>query len=150
LRSRHTVPETGIVVLTALNDRSHLARLPLDQSQGWAYLLKQSVPDLSAVLSAIRGSIAGMLALDSNWISAMWPRENPAIAGLTPRQLAVLRLIADGFNNAAIAEQLGLVEKSIETYINAIYQEMGLAHEPNISSRVSATLIYLEDSAKYA
>jgi DNA-binding NarL/FixJ family response regulator len=142
-------PETGIVVLTALNDRSHLARLPLNQSQGWAYLLKQSVPDLSAVLSAVRGSIDGMLALDPNWISVMWPRENPAISGLTPRQLAVLRLIANGFNNAAIAEQLGLVEKSIETYINAIYQEMGLAHEPNINSRVSATLIYLEDSAKF-
>jgi DNA-binding NarL/FixJ family response regulator len=150
LRVKAQRPETGIVILTGQKDRRYLARLPLHQSQGWAYLHKQSVSDLDAVLRAIRGSIAGMLALDANWISAMWPRENSAIARLTPRHLEVLQLITRGFNNAAIAEQLGLLETSIEAYINAIYQELGLSHERNISRRVSATLIYLADSTEHA
>ena len=146
LRIKEKRPETGIVVLSSHKDRRYVTSLPLGESAGWAYLLKQSVPDLSAVLRAVRGSIEGMLALDANWISAMWPREDSAIARLTPRQLEVLRLIAQGFNNAAIAEELGLAVKSIEIYINAIYQELHLSQEPSINARVRATLVYLEES----
>ena len=139
-------PETGIVILSSHKDRRYVTSLPLEERPGWAYLLKQSVPDLAAVSRAIRGSISGTLALDSNWISSLCPRRGSAVAGLTPRQLEVLQLIAGGFSNAAIAEQLGLMEKSVEIYINAIYQELSLSHEPSINARVSATLRYLEES----
>ena len=42
------------------------------------------------------------------------------MARLTPRKMEVLQLIAQGYNNASIAEQLFIVEKSVETYINSI------------------------------
>jgi len=58
----------------------------------------------------------------------------------------VLELLAQGYNNASIAQKLALSEKSVETYINTIYQELQLSNEPGIHARVKATLLYLEGS----
>jgi len=42
-------PKTGVVILSAHRDRRYVMSLPLEASRGWAYLLKQSVPDIDAV-----------------------------------------------------------------------------------------------------
>ena len=68
------------------------------------------------------------------------------MARLTPRQREVLELIAQGYNNAGIAQRLYLAEKSVESYINAIYQELQLSGEQDVNARVKATLLYLQDS----
>jgi DNA-binding NarL/FixJ family response regulator len=139
-------PETGVVILSAHSDRRYITSLPLEQSSGWGYLLKQTVPDVAAVVRAIEGSIHGMMVLDPLVVKGLHPRQGSALALLTPRRREVLELIAQGYNNAAIAEMLVITEKSVETYINAIYQELGVSREHGIHSRVRATLIYLEDS----
>jgi len=54
--------------------------------------------------------------------------------------------MSQGYNNAAIAERLGLSGKSVETYINVIYQALGLSNEQEINARVKATLLYLDDT----
>ena len=146
LRIKERRPETGIVILSSHRDRRYVTSLPLERGAGWAYLLKQSVPDLATIVRAIHGSIDGMLVLDSTLVKSLSPREGSALGGLTARQRQVLQLIAEGYSNAAIASELGLAEKSVEIYINAIYQELGLSHEPGINPRVQATLVYLEDS----
>ena len=139
-------PGTGIVILSAHNERRYVTSLPLENTSGWAYLLKQSVPDVSAVVRAIEGSINGMMVLDPAVVMNLQPRQGSAVSRLTKRQRQVLELIAQGYNNAAIAEELILTEKSVETYINAIYQELGVSREHGIHSRVTATLAYLDDS----
>ena len=77
---------------------------------------------------------------------AEFDKEGSKLEGLTPRQMEVLELIAQGYNNAAIAERLSLSEKSVETYINVIYQQLHVSHEADLHSRVKATLIYLQES----
>jgi DNA-binding NarL/FixJ family response regulator len=139
-------PNTGIVILSAHNERRYVTSLPLENTSGWAYLLKQSVPDISAVVRAIEGSINGMMVLDPAVVMNLQPRQGSAVARLTNRQRQVLELIAQGYNNAAIAGELVLTEKSVETYINAIYQELGVSREQGIHSRVTATLAYLNDT----
>ena len=146
LRIKEERPQTGIVILSAHSDRRYVMSLPLEHSHGWAYLLKQSVQDMAAVVRAILGTKAGMVVLDPAVVSSLLPRQGSTVARLTPRQQEVLELIAQGYNNAAIAEQLILSEKSVETYINAIYQELHLSNEPDIHARVKATLFYLENS----
>jgi len=140
-------PETGIVILSAHSDRRYVTSLPLEDSQGWAYLLKQTVPDLAAVMRAIEGSKAGMVVLDPAIAARLQPRQGSALARLTPRHQDVLQLLAQGYKNAAIAKELSLSEKSVETYINVIYQELHLSYEPSINARVKATLLYLESSS---
>jgi DNA-binding NarL/FixJ family response regulator len=143
---KEKLPDTGIVILSVHADRRYVTSLPLDDSKGWAYLLKQTAPDLSTVIRAIEGSRTGMLVLDPEMLKYLRPREGSALSRLTPRQQEVLQLIAQGYNNASIAEKLTLSEKSVETYINIIYQELSLSNEPDIHARVKATLLYLHES----
>lgn len=146
LRIKQERPQTGIVILSAHKDRRYLTSVPFGESPGWSYLLKQTVPDLDTVVRAIQGAVSGMVVLDPAVVAALRPRHGSTLAGLTPRQQQVLELIAQGHNNAAIAQRLVLTEKSVETYINAIYQELGLSGERDIHARVKATLFYLLES----
>ena len=97
-------------------------------------------------MRAISGSIDGMVVLDPSVVKSLQPKTGTAAASLTPRQQQVLELIAQGYNNTAIADRLGLTEKSVETYINAIYQTMQVSGGQGTHSRVRATLMYLEES----
>jgi len=138
--------EIGIVILSVHKDRRYVSSLPLSESPGWAYLLKQTVPDLSSVLRAIQGSVDGLVVLDPAVVETLQPRRGSAAARLTPRHRQVLELIAQGYNNTAIAHQLSLTEKSVETYINSIYQVLQIPGGEGVHARVKATLVYLEDS----
>jgi DNA-binding NarL/FixJ family response regulator len=146
LQIKKDLPETGIVILSVHSDRRYVTSLPLDETKGWAYLLKHTVPDVATLVRAIEGSKMGMLVLDPMMVKNLRPKEGSTLEGLTPRQMEVLELIAQGYNNAAIAERLSLSEKSVETYINVIYQELHVSHEAEVHSRVKATLIYLQES----
>ena len=146
LQIKEETPQIGIVILSAHSDRRYVTSLPLDDSQGWAYLLKQTVPDLAAVVRAIEGSKAGMVVLDPLVMAGLRPRQGSVVASLTRRQQEVLELLAQGYGNAAIAQRLTLSEKSVETYINAIYQALHVSDEPGIHARVKATLLYLQSA----
>ncbi|UCC60724.1 MAG: response regulator transcription factor [Dehalococcoidia bacterium] len=146
LQIKNEKPEMGVVILSAHSERRYVTSLPLDEIQGWAYLLKQTVPDLATVVRAIQGSKVGMVVLDPAVVAGLRPRQGSAVARLNPRHQEVLELLAQGYSNAAIAHQLRLSRKSVETYINAIYQELHLSHEPDVHARVKATLLYLESS----
>jgi len=146
LRIKAARPSTGIVILSNHNDRRYLSGVPFNESTGWAYLLKQSIPDLETVVRAIDGTKAGMVVLDPAVVLSLRPKEGSSIASLSPRQREVLELIAQGFTNSAIAARLTLTEKSVETYINGIYHALGLSSDRSVHARVKATLLYLEDS----
>lgn len=146
LQIKEERPATGIVILSAHNDRRYLTSLPLQEKPGWSYLLKQTVPDVATVVRAIQSSIDGMVMLDPGVVMSLRPRRSTALARLTPRKLEVLQLIAQGHNNASIAETLFIAEKSVETYINSIYQDLGVSGEHGIHARVKAALVFLEES----
>jgi DNA-binding NarL/FixJ family response regulator len=55
-------------------------------------------------------------------------RESP-LARMTPRELDVLREMAQGHGNAGIATRLSLSESSVEKYVNSIFAELGLTAE---------------------
>ena len=62
---------------------------------------------------------------------------------LTPRELDVLREMAEGKNNAAIAETLLLTTRSVEKVIHSIFLKLGLAWETSAHKRVKAVILYL-------
>lgn len=146
LEIKRNRPQTGIVLLSSHRDRRYFTSLPLEQQAGWSYLLKQSVADVSALVRAIQGSADGMIVLDPALVSGLRPKPDTSLSRLTPRQRDVLELIAQGYSNAGIAEQLSLTERSVETYVSILYQELGVSGERESSARVKATLIALEES----
>ena len=137
----------GIIILSAHKEREYLNLMAAQEMSGWSYLLKQSVTDAEALVRAIQGAASGLVVMDPSVVDNMRPRQGSLTAGLTPRQQEVLAMMAQGFNNSAIAEQLVLGTKSVENYINAIYQELSLTHNSPLHPRVQAVLSYIRDSA---
>ena len=135
-----------MVILSMHKDKEYISNLSAEEASGWSYLLKQSVGDTAALGRAIEGSAAGFVVLDPEVVNGLRPKQGSVAARLTPRQREVLSLMAQGYNNAAIADKLVLGHKSVENYINAIYQELNIAQSDLIHPRVSAVLNYIQDS----
>jgi DNA-binding NarL/FixJ family response regulator len=64
-------------------------------------------------------------------------------AALTPRELEILGLIAEGRSNTAIAEILVVTKRAVERHINAIFRKLELEESEDVSRRVTAALLYL-------
>jgi DNA-binding NarL/FixJ family response regulator len=139
-------PEVGIVLLSMLKEKEALASLPRHVSNGWSYLLKQSVANVEALSRAIDGAAAGLMMVDPELTRMLVPRVGGALAGLTPRQTSVIELMAQGYNNSAIAAQLSVSEKSVENYVNAVYQQLQVRADDAMHPRVQAVLAFLRES----
>ena len=115
-----------------------------------AYLLKDRVSDLAQLLGALREVARGRLGhrpagRRGAGRSAGPARESP-LARLTPRELDVLREMAQGRGNAGIAQALFLSESSVEKHVNAIFAKLDLASEQQVHRRVAAVLTFLRDA----
>jgi len=133
-------PDMGIVILSSHREREYLSLIAAEESSGWSYLLKQSVTDSGALARAIEGASSGLVVMDPTVVNSLKPRKGSVTSGLTPRQQEMLTMMAQGYNNAAIAEKLVLGTKSRANYINAIYQELNLSNNGPLHPRVQAVL----------
>ena len=139
-------PQTGIVVLSSHKDKEYVASVPFEQGSGWSYLLKQSVSDVDTLVRAIDGCAHGLMVVDPELLEDLVPQEGSRLATLTPRQLDVLKFLAQGYNNAGIATRLSLATKSVENYINGIFLRLDVSGEEDVHARVKATLLFLQES----
>lgn len=144
LTLRETLPTVGVLLLSNHADAELLAGVRPEQLAGWSYVLKRSVADVAALVRAIEGAAAGLVVLDPELVRLRSGRLPGPLGGLTPRQRQVLELIAQGYANAAIAERLGLAEKTVENQINLLYQALGIDRgDGGLHVRVQAVLTYL-------
>ena len=145
-RIKQERPDVGIVLLSMHADKEYLTRLTPKESAGWSYLLKSSVSDVESLTRAIEGAASGLTVLDPQLVTSLHPKPNSNLDSLTPRQRDVMELMSQGHNNAAVAERLGIAEKSVENYINGIYDHLGVTDDGGAHPRVKAVLAYLEQS----
>ena len=54
--------------------------------------------------------------------------EDPLLSRLTPREISILELIAEGLTNREIADRLCLAEKTIKNYVSNLLAKMGVRH----------------------
>jgi len=146
---RHTHPETGVVVLSQFVEPRWALELFQGGAEGRAYLLKERVDDSSALVAAIRAVADGGSVVDprvvESLVAAGARAESSRLAELTPRERDVLREMAEGKNNAAIAASLVLTEGSVEKVIHSVFAKLGLTWEANVHRRVKAVLFYLAE-----
>ena len=150
-RLRESHPEIGVVVLSQYGNPKYVLALLEGGSGRRAYLLKERVEDLDQLAGAIRTVAEGGSVIDSKVVEALVAQtarddESP-LAQLTPRERDVLREMAEGKNNAAIAEALVLTERSVQKVIHSIFLKLGLTWEPAVHKRVKAVILYLAESA---
>lgn len=135
-------PQVGMVLLTAHRSMHYLSDMLPAEAYGWSYLMKQSVRDIATLTRAVEGAAAGFTVLDPALVRDANLRQGSRLGGLTPRQQQVIALLAQGYSNASIAQQLSLGTKSVENYINALYQEFQISRDEPVHPRVTAALIY--------
>ena len=149
LRAEH--PDVGVVVLSQYLEPSYALALFEAGTERRAYLLKERVHDVGQLAAAIRAVAEGGSVVDPKVVEALVAekarREDSPLNELTPRERDVLREMAEGKNNAAIAEALRLSERTVEKVIHAIFLKLGLAWEPAVHKRVKAVLFYLSGTA---
>jgi DNA-binding NarL/FixJ family response regulator len=150
-RLRDTHPEVGVVVLSQYATPSYALALLDGGSARRAYLLKERVSDVEQLVAAIRTVADGGSVIDPKVVEVLVARdaraEDSPLNELTPREHDVLREMAEGKNNAAIAEALVLTERSVEKVIHSIFLKLGLTWEPAVHKRVKAVVLYLGESA---
>jgi DNA-binding NarL/FixJ family response regulator len=154
VHAAHTIrrdhPDVGVVVLSQHADEAYAFELLKNGTAGLAYLLKDRVGDIDALVRALREVCRGGSVVDSIVVEALIARRarlvNSLVGTLTPRELEVLRAMATGGTNAAIAAALNLSQSAVEKYVSAIFLKLGLS-EPDVDRRVAAVLSYLRDSA---
>jgi NarL family two-component system response regulator LiaR len=125
-RIREVAPSTRVIALTSFADDEKV--FPAIKAGAAGYLLKDVRPaDLAdAVRKASRGeallapSVAARLMQEVSG-------ERQAPAGLTERELEVLRLIARGMSNKQIAKELVVSEKTVKTHVSNILAKLHLA-----------------------
>ena len=148
---RTTHPEVGVVVLSQYGEAGYAVALLEGGTAGRAYLLKERVDDLGQLIGAIRSVAAGGSMIDPKVVEGLVAEkariEASPLSELTPRERDVLREMAEGKNNAAIAESLVLTERSVEKVIHSIFLKLGLGWEPSIHKRVKAVILFLAEGA---
>ncbi len=146
IRERH--PDTGIVVLSQFSEPAFVLALFENGSEGLAYLLKDRV-NPGELERAVRAVASGGSAVDAKIVDVLVQGRNnrpSAIDPLTPREREVLSRIAEGLNNAAVAEALVLSEKAVANHINSIFSKLELGDDEGAHRRVKAVLLWLAES----
>lgn len=122
---RNQSPETAVLMLTAYDDDAYVRGLV--QAGAMGYVLKDEAPE--ALVQAVR-----TVAQGGTWFSkpvvahlvhptAPDARDHP---DLTQRELQIVRLIAQGWDNARIAVELSLSEQTIRNYVSRLYGKIGV------------------------
>jgi DNA-binding NarL/FixJ family response regulator len=145
LRSSH--PEIGVVVLSQHAEPLYATALFDQGSDRRAYLLKERLRDREDLGHALRQVAGGGSVVDPRVVEELLAlqrrREGSRLDQLTPRELEILGLIAEGKSNSAIAGTLVITKRAVERHINAIFLKLNLRDEEDVSRRVKAVLLYL-------
>jgi DNA-binding NarL/FixJ family response regulator len=147
LELRERVPETGILVVSQYVEQAYASELLADGRGGVGYLLKDRVMDVDDFIDAVRRVGEGGTALDPEVVAQLFTRRRRAdspLDRLTPRELEVLGLMAEGRSNAGIADALTLTVGAVEKHIANILTKLRLPPSGSDHRRVLAVLTYLQ------
>lgn len=126
-------------VLVVTNYDTDADILGVIEAGACGYILKDTPP--TELLAAVRSAAAGESALSPTVASKLLTRVRRADTTLSPREIEVLRLVADGRSNREIAKELFLGETTVKSHLVHIYTKLG------VRSRTSAVARAREQGA---
>jgi len=146
IQARAARPGLPVLVLSQHVEPLYARELLAGPGGGVGYLLKDRVSDVRRFVEAVRTVAGGGTVLDPEVVAQLLARRARAepLLGLTPRELEVLGLMAEGRSNAATAARLVITEKAVSKHINSIFTKLGLPPSEDDNRRVLAVLAYLD------
>jgi len=142
---RQQYPDVAVLVLSQYVEENYATELVAGRSRGVGYLLKDRVADVADFVEALRRVAAGGTALDPEVVSQLLSRSRrkDPLERLTPRELEVLRLMAEGRSNTAIASALVVTEGAVEKHVSSIFAKLDLPPTDTDHRRVLAVLRFI-------
>jgi len=148
IRGEH--PEIGVVVLSRSAEEAYAYELLRDGAAGLGYLLKERVADIEELVRALNEVAKGGSVLDpkvvESLVSAKERMADSPIAQLTDHEREVLEQMAQGKDDAAIAEALSMTERAVGERIDSLIRKIGLPEESDVPRRVTAVLSFLREA----
>ncbi len=119
-------PDTAVAVMTGSDSRADVVAA-LDAGV-LGFIPKTLSPE--ATKSAIAAVLRGETYVPARLLRATEPSDpaRPAMAGLTPRQQDVARLLAKDLSTAEIARELALGEQTVKVYLAGLYRALGVGN----------------------
>ena len=133
IKSRY--PRVRIMMLTTFDDRPNIQQALAAGADG--YLLKTD--KISGIAEKLRVMMSGAGVLGAEVLRKLTPTENPALGTLTPREIEIARLVAQGLTNKEIAAELFLSEGTIRNNIVIIMDKL------NVTNRTQLGMTYYSD-----
>lgn len=135
-----------VLVLTVSDDEDDLASAMSAGAQG--YLLKDMEPaelvnalrDIQSGRTVVAPELAGVLARVVQGESVEPERQETPFSDLTPRELEILCLLAEGQSNKVIARNLGISDGTVKLHVKAVLRKL------NVHSRVEAAVMAVEQN----
>jgi DNA-binding NarL/FixJ family response regulator len=141
---RRQYPRVAILVLSQYVEERYATDLLAGGAQGVGYLLKDRVAQVSDFLDALHRVAAGGTALDPEVVAQLLVRHrDDPIDRLTPRELQVLGMMAEGRSNNAIVDALHVSHSAVEKYVSSIFAKLDLPPTDTENRRVLAVLKFL-------
>ena len=146
LEARRLRPQTAVLIVSQYVEHAYAAELLADARGGVGYLLKDRIMDVAEFVEAVRRVAAGGTALDPEVVAQLFTTRNRAgpLERLSPRELEVLALMAEGRSNAGIAEALVVTVGAVEKHVASILHKLDLPPSESDHRRVLAVLEYLQ------
>ncbi|MFG2664498.1 response regulator [Streptomyces sp. NPDC048387] len=143
LRARH--PGLPVLVLSQYVATAYANQLfgggPADGG-GLGYLLKDRVGEVAEFLDALDRVADGQTVIDPEVVRVLLRAVDKPLLRLTPREREVLALMAEGFNNQAVARRLTITEASVVKHSSNIFMKLDLDPAEG-NRRVLAVLAHL-------
>jgi DNA-binding NarL/FixJ family response regulator len=137
-------PGIAVLVLSQYVEERYATDLLSERTSAVGYLLKDRVAQVSDFLDALRRVAAGGTALDPEVVTQLLVRHrDDPIDRLTPRELQVLGMMAEGRSNNAIVDALRVSHSAVEKYVSSIFAKLDLPPTDTENRRVLAVLKYL-------
>jgi DNA-binding NarL/FixJ family response regulator len=145
LAARKQIPGMPVLVLSQYVEQLYARELLADGKGAVGYLLKDRVFDAVQFVDAVRRVAGGGTAMDPEVIAKLLVHgsSREPLGTLTPRELEVLGLMAEGRSNAAIAAKLVVTERAVAKHTSNIFAKLDLPPSDDDNRRVLAVLAYL-------
>ncbi len=142
---RTAFPQIGILLLSAHVEVETAMDL-LEGGERIGYLLKSRVMDAADFVDAVERIARGGSVVDPALVQELLGarRRDDPLAELTPRELDVLALMAEGRSNNGIAHRLYITEGAVEKHVRSILRKLRLPTTEDDHRRVLAVVTYLE------
>ena len=147
-RIRAARPEIGLLLLSHYAETHYLMRVLEIGTERIGYRLKERVAGVQVLGDTLERISGGEIVIEpvlaKRLVQNQAGRDDDPLDSLTEREMDVLRLMAEGRTNNAIAGELFVSSKAVEKHIAAIFTKLDIPGDPTVHHRrVLAVLAYL-------